>query len=363
MVGMTEVDWETCPLEPQRLERELAREVRQTFGTVPAHITYIAACPWVIRHMQLPQLTNGLLIHTDAILQRRIWLAISQDSSCRFCYAGQRTLLRLLGMPEDRLQHLEEELFTSELSDREQLAIEFARRVAQSNPPLSAEDKKPLRDAGFHEEEIKELAYVAAHVAGANRFSTLAALPPEPLERAPDSLRVRLLRPLIRRRLRSRQGLGQRELLSPELKTGPYSYLVLALDGIPVARSLRQMIDAALDSPVLSRRAKLLVFAVVARGMSSELSERETARLLAKEGLDREQLDEILAHLASPVLDPLESLIVPFARETIWYRTGPIQRKAAALAAEVTDSQFLELVAVAALANMLCRLAVILDVS
>ena len=170
---------------------------------------------------------------------------------------------------------------------------------------------------------------------------------------------MRLTRPLIARRLNPRRGL--RAPLAPEWKSGPFSYLVTALDGLPVAAPLRQLIDAALDSPLLPRRAKLLVFAVVARGLGCQLSEREAANLLAAEGLEAEPLDDILSHLGSPELDPVEALIVPFARETIWYRTAPIQRRARALAERLGDGQFLEVVGIASVGNMLSRLAIVLD--
>jgi len=110
---------------------------------------------------------------------------------------------------------------------------------------------------------------------------------------------------------------------------------------------------------VLPRRTKAFAFAVVARGLGCSLSEREAVRLLTAEGVTAAEIDATLAHLASPVLDPIEAAIVPFARETIWYRPVQIQRRARALRAQLTREQFLELVGITALANAVCRLSAV----
>ena len=66
-------------------------------------------------------------------------------------------------------------------------------------------------------------------------------------------------------------------------------------------------------------------------------------------------MDEILSHLASPKLDPIEAAIVPFARETIRYRPADIQRRGRKLLEQLSVEQFMELVGVVGLANGICR--------
>jgi hypothetical protein len=44
--------------------------------------------------------------------------------------------------------------------------------------------------------------------------------------------------------------------------------------------------------------------------------------------IDLAHLDHELAHQASPALDPVESVLVAFARETLWYQPAPLQRRA-----------------------------------
>jgi hypothetical protein len=190
-----------------------------------------------------------------------------------------------------------------------------------------------------------------------NRLSTLPALPMESARH--DRLwYVRLLRPFVARRLRSRR--GQPENLPPELQTGPYAYVAREFDGLPAGRVLGELLRQAFESPILTRRAKALIFAVVARGLGSERAEREATELLGPLGLEEAEVREVLAHLASPKLDETEATLVPFARETIRYRLADIQRRAGKLREGLSVEQFLEVVGVVSLANAVCRLSLVL---
>jgi hypothetical protein len=96
--------------------------------------------------------------------------------------------------------------------------------------------------------------------------------------------------------------------------------------------------------------------------LGSEAVEREAYRLLAEEGLTADRVDEILAHLSAPELDEVESSILPYVRETIWYQAPSAQKRGRQLRARLSNAQFLETVGFAALANMVCRLPLVLDV-
>ena len=150
-------------------------------------------------------------------------------------------------------------------------------------------------------------------------------------------------------------------VLSAEEKDGPFAAEVVALDGLPGGRKLRQILDDAWSSPILSRRAKALTFAVVARGLGAERVEGEALDLLAAEGFDRNAAEEVLAHLASPALDAVESALVPFVRETLWYQPAPLQRRARQLLDELNEAELLETIGLAAFANAVCRLSVAID--
>jgi alkylhydroperoxidase family enzyme len=194
-----------------------------------------------------------------------------------------------------------------------------------------------------------------------NRFATLLALPVERTERLARSRFAGWFAPIFRRVLARVSGAVQPVSLPEELKAGPFSGVVVALDGIIQASVLRHILDGVWASPHLTERTKALIFAVIARGLGSAGAEREARRLLGENGLVAAQVDEILAHLASPALDDTENAILRYVRETLWYRPAAVQRRGRALRAKLTNAQFVETVGIAALANMVCRLSLALD--
>ena len=56
-----------------------------------------------------------------------------------------------------------------------------------------------------------------------------------------------------------------------------------------------------------------------------------------------------------------EARLVPFARETVRYQPAAIQRRMRELARGLSPEEVLEAVGIAALANAVCRMSVVID--
>jgi uncharacterized peroxidase-related enzyme len=358
MTALAEVEWEDCFLPPSR-DPALERELRaMNGGMLPPGTPYFLHCPWVARAAAHFDWLRGRLAHLPIDFAEQVAVVVSQDNSCRYCFAAHRLLLRFAGVPEPRIRRLEQDLLIAELRPAERAGLEFARRVSRAAPLVEAGEVEALRQVGWDDPAIREIALVAGFMLCANRYATLAALPPQPIEELPERWYVRAVLPLAARLVRGRWKRGAPDFLEPERRSGPFAGAVNAFDGLPLARALRQVLDEAWASPLLPRRAKALVCAVVARGLSAPATEREARRLALAEGLPAEQLEAALTHLAAPALDPVEALLAPFARETLWYQPAPLQRRARGLSERLGPGPFLEAIGVAALANMVGRLEV-----
>jgi AhpD family alkylhydroperoxidase len=319
----------------------------------------MTSCDWLARAFLYINPSNGLLAHVDLDFAELVWLVVSQDNSCRYCYAAHRTFLQLIGYPEARIRELEGDFFTAELDERERLALQHARRISRANPPLATTDLQGMLDAGFQQPELDELAVLTTSIIFANRSVTLLAIPPQPMEQVFERWYFRLARPLLARIMGSRRKQGQPDFLEPGEHTGPFGYLVRSLDGLPSARPLRRLIDAAWASDTVSPRTRALIFAVIARSLGGPFSQEEAARLLVELDFGPERLEPVLAHLSSPDLSDTERAILPFARETTRYQAAEIQRRARMLRDRIGEEAFVETVGLCGLANMLCRLEVV----
>lgn len=355
--SLEQVPWESCLLTPVRDEATESYAQAKLGMPLPS-IRYFVPLPWLSRAMIDLHPELGLLMSLELELNDLIQLVVSQENSCRFCYAAVRAMLRIQGMSEARIRAVEGSLTRADVSPREAAALAFARTLTRSTPAAAAATKQALLDTGASVSEVKEIAYVTAAINFTNRAATAPAIPPFTMEQMPRKLHIRLLRPLIARMLRKSRSRGKATPLDGALSY-PFAGLVESFAGSPIAPALGKALAEMWASPVLTRRCKLLMFAVIARGLSCGACTNEAARSLAKEGFSEDALANVLTHLDAPELDPIERLLVPFARETIWYEPAALQRRARAVRDQLTPTQFLEAIGVVSLANGLCRLGAI----
>lgn len=348
------VSWDQCLLDPAP-DREAELALRRETGSAPGWIRYFLSCPWLPRAAIRLGIDNGLLVHVDFPTVDLIALVVSRENSCRYCYAITRMALRVLGMSEERMQQLEQRLASGELEPKAAAAVHFGRRMTRSTPLVTPQDLEPLHAAGYSDAEIREIAFTVACIAFFNRVSTIPALPPHSWEQLADRWFMRLFRPVFARRVRGWRKRGQPVSFArpPE---GPFAGLLLQFEGSPIGPVLASALDDLWASPILSRRSKALMFAVVSHGLGSRSSSDEIAGVLEAEGLTPADAEQVLAHLGGPGMGADETALLAFARDTIWYEPIQIQRRARELRERLSAAQFVEALGVVALANSLCRL-------
>ncbi|HEX6080440.1 MAG TPA: hypothetical protein VF197_12485 [Methylomirabilota bacterium] len=352
--ALQDVEWEQCLLEP-RSDRAVESYARRKQGLPQPMISYFAPVPWLARALVDLHPEYGLLVHLDQAVADLVALVVSQENSCRYCFAGVRALLWFQGMSRARIQGIEQDLARAGLSPRTMAGIAFARSQSRSGPSAARAAREALQRAGYGTEEMREIAFVAAQTDFSNRAHTIAAIPPRPVEQVTERVHMRLLRPLVGRILRKHRYRGRPTPPAP-VASYPYAHVLNAYAGSPIAPALARTLDEMWASPLLTRRCKLLMLAVVARGLACDVCARDVGKALREEGFTEASLIQVVSHLDAPDLDPVERLLVPFARETIWYEPAVIQRRARAIRDRLDSAQFLEAIGVAALANGLCRM-------
>jgi AhpD family alkylhydroperoxidase len=322
----------------------------------------LAACPWLLR--ALTQRHEVGLVHVSHRLNDLIGLVVSQDNSCRHCYGATRAMLRLFGHSEERIRVLESELHRVELPETERRALEYARLVSRASPRAGAAETKALRDAGWSEAGIAEIITCASCCVFGNRIATLSALTPDPVEQLAARWYAPLASLAMRWSSRRKRKPARPVAAPPEAKLGPLGPLFQRLDGLPVAGYLSETLSAALASPILPKRTKLMVFAVIARSLGCPVCHGALEPLLQAESVEQAVLEDVLRRLSSSALSPLEARLIPLARETVRYQQpAPLQEKLRELKTTMSDAELLEFVGIAALANTFARLTVVLGLS
>jgi hypothetical protein len=145
-------------------------------------------------------------------------------------------------MSRARIQSVEQNLTRTDLPSRTVAAIAFGRRQSRSGQQGAHDAREALRRAGFSADEMKEIAYAVANTDFSNRAHTIAAIPSRPMERIPDQLHMRLLRPVLNRILQRHRSRGRATPLD-RVPTYPYARLVAAYAGSPIAPALGPTIE------------------------------------------------------------------------------------------------------------------------
>jgi alkylhydroperoxidase family enzyme len=342
------------PFVPRHGDEAMLREAKKIIGGVPGCIPYVTPVPWAFDGF-VDVLVPPIVHAPKRLLELVPWLT-SYESSCRHCYCAQRAFLRIYGYSDSWIERIEHDAQLADLDEERRPAMDLARRLARSNPrPARAERDAAARRYG--DAATVELAFVVAGWCFATRVSTFLRLPPDP---AIEALSRRWFAPLLRPVFwivgKSRK--PPRQVKDP--LQGPFQRILDGMGDLPVTHIVRRQIDRALASPILPRRAKLLIFAVVGRSMPCLGTEAEATQLLAAEGLGAADVEEILKNLSSPKLDATEKLLIEFARNSVRYEFLEVQdRIERELVPVLTSTQLIEAVATAALANSVVRLAML----
>jgi alkylhydroperoxidase family enzyme len=355
-ISIDDAGWGECVVPAVPVDAGLAETVRRRVGASPDWLTRTAPLPWLVD--ALCAFIGKPFAYVPPELADLIGLVVSQDNSCRYCYGIQRTILRILGHPDERVDQLLRDVHLADVSPAERAALDFARRVSRANPLPGRAEFAQVVAAGLSPLAVTEVAAIAAVGNFMNRVATLLALPPDSLEAASRTRMFRVMRPLIAWRMRPRR---KHPVPPPVPNDGPCARLVAALGDSPAASALRAIIDSAWASGVLPRRTKTLMLAVIARAMGCGYGEQEARGFLRDDGVSARDVDEVLSALDSPCLDARERRLIPFARETVRYQTATIQARFRDVCRDFTPAEILETAGIVGLANGACRLSVVLD--
>lgn len=350
---MEDVAW-ASPVLPLPDDPAWAEVVAQRFGKAEGCYLYAAPSHWLREGLVDTVQQEFRELPMDLALL--VILVTSQENACRYCYGSARQYLALQGISERRIDEVERNVKLASADEKEFAVLEFARDLSRSSPRPSRDAANALKQLGYSEPAVEEIALAVVSACFTNRFATFAAVPLQQ-ETAQPSFMQRWVSPLLTRVFRKPRPV-QSASRKPDA-AGPYAPLVDLVADTRGASVLARMLQGATSSSVLPRRTVGWMFAVVARALDCKLCGEGSKRLLLSEGIQEERIEDVLHSLAGPELDQTESILLPWVRETVHYQTEVIQRRNHELKKLVDARVLLEAFGVAALANACARLSML----
>ena len=350
----TEEEWGSPLVEP-RSAPDIERRFRRRFGMVSGAVPYVAPHPWLYRPFLF--LSDPALTSIDSDLASALSFIVARDNSCRFCYSTFRTLLRLSHFSPSDLDDLETHFAAQGFSRTEEWGLRLAVRLSRCQGVPEALDR--LRELDVSTTALREIAGISVLNLAANRIGTMLSIPVSAFEEMADHWYLRPWRgvavPLLRLTKSWQNG---QDVLRGEDADGLLGNWVHHLRGTPVGAVVQNLLGQWLDEDrPLSVRTKLLMLAVVARGVAAERLEAHLrTRLVEQFRLSPEAFDEAVDHLGGGAVDEQTQLLLRMARSSIQYDFGPIKRVAWECTKGLDRAGTLEAVASVSLANTAARL-------
>ncbi len=146
MALVRDVEWEACLLEP-RSNTEVEKRFKKATGQPGALVSYFTTSDWIGDALIELSLQSFHRVHIEQDLRDMACMMVSQDNSCRYCFAATRAVLRVTGMSQKRISELESDLVTADIDEHLRGALEFSRRLAHSNPAPGAAERQEKNSA------------------------------------------------------------------------------------------------------------------------------------------------------------------------------------------------------------------------
>lgn len=353
---LQDLQW-SDPLFPAVSDPQWEKKVQSELGLLPEMFTMLAPNEW-LRYTVL-MWPRYIPKEFSMRLADICMLVCAQENGCRYCYGLSKAYMRIHGYSNRMIRAIEREMQLAELNEKDRAFMHFCRSLSRSNPRPPKADRDRLIELGFSQRAVAEMAFYICNNCFINRVMTFISAPPmESLERMSVSFFGWFMKPMMSRKLR-RWGWTGNGTVPAENKS--FSRLVNTLEGLPAAAAVNDLVASAFASNVLSKDLKILMIAVVAKSLECSFCEQESREMAINLGFSNREFDDATSTLVSSKLTTEEEKLLSWTRMTVNYQNGPIQDAVRELTGEFDDRVVLEAIGVAALANAMVRLAVLLD--
>ncbi len=103
-------------------------------------------------------------------VKETIAVLVSKDNSCKYCVNAHSAALKSIGVSEEEIQAIKEDITVGDFDEKEQALIEFARKANKDPLAITDEEFQALKDAGASDAEIVEALGVMEVFTAFNKF-------------------------------------------------------------------------------------------------------------------------------------------------------------------------------------------------
>jgi uncharacterized peroxidase-related enzyme len=153
--------------------KELSAKANEKLGFVPNVLRVYALRP---RHLELWNAFYDDLMRGESALTREqremIAVVVSTANRCHYCMVSHSAYLRRLTGDPVLVEQLRTNYKYAEIDPRERAMLDFAVKLTEQSAACTEADVEALREAGWADEDIMDIAEVAAMFNFTNRLAS-----------------------------------------------------------------------------------------------------------------------------------------------------------------------------------------------
>jgi 4-carboxymuconolactone decarboxylase len=169
-------------------ENELPDDIRDVYAKNREKIGFV---PNVFRaYARRPEHFRAFMGYHDVLMRgpsglsraerEAIVVAVSAENRCQYCSTAHGAALRVLGKDAVLAEQIAIDWRTASLTPRWRAMLAFASRVNEPGFAARDDELEALRAAGFSEDDVWDIAAVAAFFGFSNRMAGLMNMRPNP---------------------------------------------------------------------------------------------------------------------------------------------------------------------------------------
>ncbi|OQW53142.1 MAG: alkylhydroperoxidase [Proteobacteria bacterium SG_bin9] len=159
--------------------RERILAVQEKSGFVP---NVFLALAWRPDEFRAFFAYNDALMEKDSGLTKAeremIVVATSAANQCHYCIVSHGAILRIRAKNPLIADQIASNYRKADITPKQKAMLDFALKVAVDSQSTSAQDFKALREYGFSDDDIWDIAAIAAFFALSNRMASVAEMRP-----------------------------------------------------------------------------------------------------------------------------------------------------------------------------------------
>lgn len=167
-------------------EAELPADIRDVYETNRSKLGFV---PNVFRaYARRPEHFRAFLAYHDVLMKspgglsraerEAIVVAVSSENACQYCMTAHGAALRILGKDPILAEQIANNWETADLSPRWRAMLAFASQVNEPGFAASDDDVAAMRAAGFSDDDVWDVAAIAAFFGFSNRMAGLMDMRP-----------------------------------------------------------------------------------------------------------------------------------------------------------------------------------------